>query len=391
MHLVVTTAFQYPDGGPAAARHLTLAAGLVAAGHRVSFVLLNQTTLPGPAVGQSPIGWVSVNSKGVRSGLRWRLAVAGRLATALRSVAAIAPVDAALLVDRDPVLLELGLRSARRCSIPALHEITEYPDIEGSAGLAGRLRQFLFAQRHLPALDGILVISRALHDHVTERVATPALLLGAMVDVESLRPFPPIELTTTLVVGYAGSLSERKDGVLTLLKAMAVVVSELEPTMQVRLEILGGDLGSEVGRAALRERDLLGLQHRVSFRGQVPHHQVRRHLSSCHVLVLPRPASRQASGGFPTKLGEYLSTGRPVLTTAVGEIPRYLCDGETCVMAAPNDVEELAAAFLRIVHDYPEAQAVGTRGREIARRFFDSTAQAAKVVSFVDELRGIAK
>ena len=45
------------------------------------------------------------------------------------------------------------------------------------------------------------------------------------------------------------------------------------------------------------------------------------------MLVLARPDNIQAKGGFPTKLGEYLATGNPVVVTKVGEIPNYLIDG----------------------------------------------------------------
>jgi glycosyltransferase involved in cell wall biosynthesis len=42
-------------------------------------------------------------------------------------------------------------------------------------------------------------------------------------------------------------------------------------------------------------------------------------LKNAELAVLPRPDSRQARGGFPTKLGEYLASGTPVCVTSVGE------------------------------------------------------------------------
>jgi glycosyltransferase involved in cell wall biosynthesis len=388
MHLVLVTAFQYPDGGPAAARHMALASGLAAHGHQVTFILLNQTEAPEGLVLDPAVRWLSVASTRARSPIGWRLAASRRLGAALDSIRATHPVDAVLLIDRDPILFERGLRAARKRGLPALHEITEYPDIVRSPGMFGQASQLCFLRRHLPALDGVLVISRPLHDYVAQRASVPTQLVGPLVDLTAHTPLPPLELTTTLVIGYAGSLSQQKDGILTLLRAAATAAERLSPEISVRLELLGGDLTSPAGQAAARESLVLGLQDRVVFHGQVPHAEVRGYLSKCHVLVLPRPVSRQASGGFPTKLGEYLSTARPVITTAVGDIPRYVTRNDSCLMVPPNDGAALAGALVAIASDYTEAQAIGARGRQLVETSFAATVQAPKVISFIEHLRG---
>jgi glycosyltransferase involved in cell wall biosynthesis len=156
----------------------------------------------------------------------------------------------------------------------------------------------------------------------------------------------------------------------------------------VLVQIVGGDPTSADWRAAVHQCRLLGLDDRVTFHGQVPHAQVRDLLAPCHVLALPRPASRQATGGFPTKLGEYLSTARPVLATAVGDIPQYLRHGDTCALVAPDDVGALTQALLDLARDYREAQAIGARGRELVEASFAATTQAPKLVAFVERLEG---
>jgi glycosyltransferase involved in cell wall biosynthesis len=63
------------------------------------------------------------------------------------------------------------------------------------------------------------------------------------------------------------------------------------------------------------------LEGRIQWKGEVPRDQIPAILQHASLLVLPRPESKQAQGGFPTKLGEYLATGNPVCSTRVGEIP----------------------------------------------------------------------
>ena len=61
-----------------------------------------------------------------------------------------------------------------------------------------------------------------------------------------------------------------------------------------------------------------------------------KYLCNAKLLALARPDSIQAQGGFPTKLGEYLATGRPVVVTKVGEIPDYLEDGVNAFLSDIN-------------------------------------------------------
>ena len=63
------------------------------------------------------------------------------------------------------------------------------------------------------------------------------------------------------------------------------------------------------------------------FKGFVSRDEMIDLLNSSVGLVLAKPTSAQAETCFPTKLGENLSTGNPIVVTRTGEIPLYLEDG----------------------------------------------------------------
>ena len=57
-------------------------------------------------------------------------------------------------------------------------------------------------------------------------------------------------------------------------------------------------------------------------------------------MALARPTNKQAEGGFPTKLGEYLATGNTVVVTNVGEIGEFLHDKVNAFVSDPDSPEK---------------------------------------------------
>lgn len=107
------------------------------------------------------------------------------------------------------------------------------------------------------------------------------------------------------------------------------------------------------------------------------HDEAIRIMKGAVCLVLARPNSLQARAGFPTKLGEYLATGRPVVVTDTGEIGRYLKDGENAYIVRIDECsnvqmeERVAKKILEVMEDPERAERIGAAGKEVAKRCFD--------------------
>jgi glycosyltransferase involved in cell wall biosynthesis len=123
--------------------------------------------------------------------------------------------------------------------------------------------------------------------------------------------------------------------------------------------------------------------HKVFWMKEYPRDSIPSILKNASLLVLPRPASKQAQGGFPTKLGEYLATGNPVCSTTVGEISDYLVDGESVYFAEPGSVESFAGAMERALSDPIKAREVGLNGRKVAEKYFNKDIQAKILYDFL--------
>ncbi|MCE5421174.1 MAG: glycosyltransferase, partial [Acidithiobacillus sp.] len=75
--------------------------------------------------------------------------------------------------------------------------------------------------------------------------------------------------------------------------------------------------------------------------------------------------------GLPLVVMEAMAAGRPVVATAVGDVPLAVRNGETGFVAPPGDEAALADALSAVLADPQCASELGRRGREIAEAEFD--------------------
>jgi glycosyltransferase involved in cell wall biosynthesis len=88
-------------------------------------------------------------------------------------------------------------------------------------------------------------------------------------------------------------------------------------------------------------------------------------------LLLPMKNEPRSLARCPTKLGEYLASGRPVVATGMGELDALLSDGENAFLAEPGSVRSFADAVLAVLRDPEHAEAVGRGGRALAEQMLD--------------------
>ena len=127
------------------------------------------------------------------------------------------------------------------------------------------------------------------------------------------------------------------------------------------------------------------LEDKVFWMGEFSSDQIPSILKNASLLVLPRPPSKQAQGGFPTKLGEYLATSNPICATNVGEIPDYLIDGESVYFAEPGSIVSFANAMHRALSNPTVAKKVGANGKIVADKSFNKDIQAKILYDFLRE------
>jgi colanic acid/amylovoran biosynthesis glycosyltransferase len=160
-----------------------------------------------------------------------------------------------------------------------------------------------------------------------------------------------------------------------LIEALALGGPQVD---RVTVELVGeGPLRAEIEDLARRR----GVLHRLQFSGRLSEQQVAERLDAADLAVLPSIVARNGdTEGIPNALIEALASGVPVVSTRVSGIPELVRDGETGLLADPEDVEGLRRAIERTLADPGAAEARAVAGRRLVEREFDIDASGRRLV-----------
>jgi len=184
---------------------------------------------------------------------------------------------------------------------------------------------------------------------------------------------------------YAGSLLERKDGVVSLIYAFNQISTKYPGLV---LKIAGASPGHTEENKLQYLIDSLELSGKVKLLGSIERNQIPVLMCSAKVLVLARPNSLQAKGGFPTKLGEYLASGRPVIVSKVGEIPALVNEDEVFFIDPDKLVDGLVIQLDYILSNYTEALRVGMKGKKRASQLFSLESNIKNIIKGIESTIG---
>ncbi len=230
--------------------------------------------------------------------------------------------------------------------------------------------------------DGLIIMTQSLIDFHIKYKGKNTKIVKIPMTVDPAR-FENCITNNSKYLGYVGGLNCKKDGLDILIKAFALISGDFP---DYNLKIAGSsNIVSEIEYLENLVKEL-NISNRVHFVGALSRVEIPIFLLSATILILARPKSKQAEGGFPTKLGEYLISGKPVIVTKVGEIPDYLKDKVDAYLIKPGNVKELAEKMEKILTNPDEAEKVGQRGKQTAINYFDYKSHSIRLKEFFNSL-----
>lgn len=161
---------------------------------------------------------------------------------------------------------------------------------------------------------------------------------------------------------------EPKNGVEYLIRAIPYIIKQNE---KPRFLIVGD--GPEMERLN-QEVVRLQIADRVAFTGRIPNSEMPKYYAIADIVVLPSLIEATSIAGL-----EAMATGKPLVGTRVGGIPRIIADGKTGILVPPRNPEELAHAITSLLSDKGKRTAMGLKARKRAESEFSWQIIARKI------------
>lgn len=130
----------------------------------------------------------------------------------------------------------------------------------------------------------------------------------------------------------------------------------------------------------------LGIRSFVDLLGMVSMEKVTDLQHYAALSIIYKSENLQAKYCFPTKLGEMLVSGVPVIATSVGEANYYLKDRANAYVVKPFDVDELVNTMTHVLTNNEEGKRIGAKGRELALDSFSPVNHGKKMAAFFESL-----
>lgn len=117
--------------------------------------------------------------------------------------------------------------------------------------------------------------------------------------------------------------------------------------------------------------DQYGIHDRITFHQHLSPENLDHKFRTCSLIIINKPENLRNRHNFSTKLGECMSYGLPIITTAPGDSRNYLRDRENCLMLPNNaNSDDIARHITTLINDPDLAATLGQNAKTTAENHF---------------------
>lgn len=266
-------------------------------------------------------------------------------------------------------------------------------DFSSKQSLKYRLRGYFIklGDQRLPNTMNLnIVISKYLAEHIKEIAPqVPQLRIPIIVDQETFKTDPLKNEkfrrekgweNKTLII-YSGGVYYT-EGVDFLIKAIDRIRKN-HPQVQL---IITGKLGASKGHVPVRKMVTeLKLEDNVYATDWIETEQLLEIMSAADILAAPQINHQFCEAGLPTKLAEYASLGKAIVTSKVGDVSLYFHDQENSLLIPPSNLDALEKALTKLIKNVDMRKKLGTNARNTAVASFSYQLNGEKILKKLAE------
>ncbi len=291
-------------------------------------------------------------------------------------------IDVCLLSTMDIDMLLLYWIWLKLLKIPfGLNYVELNTAISFRSGKRERINDYLF-DRLAPSLaDGLLPISEFLMEHV-KKMAPQKPLLKVPIVCDFERFDRALSKEKGIRFLYCGSPSYLQ---LITFVLRAFDYLDIEGTKVFLNMILGGK--EKYLKRVYEEVAKMRNRRHIQIFPNLEDEDIPKHYAKASALLIPLRPTIQDAARFPHKIGEYLASGKPVITTLFGEIRHYdFIDQKTALIAEDYDPKSFSEKMKFVLQHPKKAKIIGTEGREMGLKNFNYKDAGARIKDFLFSL-----
>lgn len=249
-------------------------------------------------------------------------------------------------------------------NIKVIRFVTDFYHREFIVPVFWKSPKFLFYNLQLKFLDkyldGLIYLSIYFKDFAKKYNYNFAkiLFIPHLIDISDFTTIKEFSgFKDKIILGFIGTINEI-NGVYILLEAFTNVAKEYE---NLYLMLIG-----EV-RVKNKKSFEQYLNHpRINYVGKINHQEIVNYIKKLDILINPRLSGVFSEAGFPTKVAEYLLSGRPTISSRTKNLEYYLKDHVHLIFTTPGSVNDLSCKIKKLINDESLCKRLASNGRKWA-------------------------
>ena len=268
----------------------------------------------------------------------------------------------------------------------SVREVCEHPLALGRSTLWHRICCWCEFNFLFPLFDAFIPISRELDKFIckykkkkAQHLIVPILVKDDVIKFDVSKYLNQYDVPYII---HTGTMLEKKDSISKILEAFAIYKKDNKNNC--RLVFTGPQANESCSYIPMMEK--LNIRAYVDLLGIVSMEKVAVLQYYAALTIIYKSDNLQTRNCFPTKLGEMLLSGVPVITTTIGDANLYLKDGESAFIIEENDQKALVTRMKQLLSDSELNNKIGKAGRNVAIKEFDYIYQGKRLSKFIHGL-----
>ena len=266
---------------------------------------------------------------------------------------------------------------------PLVVNYDEYgPYLQQHKGLLAKINDILFDPILVKWMDGALPVSEFLASRF-KRISPnkPFLKIPVLCDFAQFE-VPKKEASQSSYFLYCGALDYRE-----VLDFIIQSFNLLPTNYKVNLYLVVGE--TKPGQFNKFKKDIQGMENvsRIRIFTKLDYSELVLLYLNAKALLIPLRPTLQDAARFPHKIGEYVASGNPIVTTNVGEIVHYFKNGETALIADEYEVSSYVKKLKFVLDNPDKAKEIGQKGKELGLDNFSYLNYGKRLKSFLRAIK----